>query len=196
MTFSSLPNERDLFIRISEGDESAFSTCYIHYTRQLLPSLMRLLGSRESAEEVLQEVFLKVWLFRDRLAEVENPTSWLFRVTANTARDWLKIKMRARQRIAESGRMAAAQKVSSQEQTDLKALSAVIQRTIRAFPSQRRRIYEMSREEGLKPSEIAARLQLSVSTVKNTLLAALKAIRENVEEAGFWTVFMLFFLKK
>jgi RNA polymerase sigma-70 factor (ECF subfamily) len=71
-----------------------------------------------------------------------------------------------------------------------------VQRTILSFPQQRRRIYQLSREEGLKPSEIAARLDLSVSTVKNTLLSALKTIRDNIEESGLWGTFLLLFLKR
>src|ERR1700737_1439693 len=93
MDSSPLYNEQALFIRISEGDEIAFSTCYSEYGRMLMPFLVSRVGSRDSAEEIIQEVFLKVWLYRDRLAEVDNPRSWLFRVAANTGRNWLKKKM-------------------------------------------------------------------------------------------------------
>ena len=85
--------ENELFIRIAEGDEAAFTLCYAEYGRMLMPFLIRLVGTRDSAEEIIQEVFLKVWLHRDRLAAVENPKSWLFRVAANTGRNWLKKKM-------------------------------------------------------------------------------------------------------
>ena len=189
-------NEQALFISISEGDEAAFSTCYSEYGRILLPFLIRLVGSRDSAEEIIQEVFLKVWLYRDRLAEVDNPKSWLFRVAANTGRNWLKKKMMTEQKMLEHQRQLATPDNLSPEQVDLKSIAGVVQRTVLSFPPQRRRIYQMSREEGLKPAEIAARLQVSVSTVKNTLLSALKAIRENIEEAGLWATILVVFLKK
>ncbi|HWK05596.1 MAG TPA: RNA polymerase sigma-70 factor [Puia sp.] len=191
-----MTHEQALFISISEGDETAFSTCYSEYGRVLMPFLVRLVGSRDSAEEIIQEVFLKVWLYRDRLAEVDNPRSWLFRVAANTGRNWLKKKMLIEQKMQEHQRQWDIPDSAIPEQVDLKSIAGVIQRTILSFPPQRRRIYQMSREEGLKPAEIAARLELSVSTVKNTLLSALKTIRENIEEAGFWVTFFLVFLKK
>lgn len=196
MYSSSPDNEQALFIRIAEGDETAFSVCYAEYGRVLLPFLIRLVGSRDSAEEVIQEIFLKVWLYRDRLAEVENPKSWLFRVAANTGRNWLKKKMTDEQKMRQHQRQWDVPDSSLSEQVDLKSIAGVVQRTILSFPPQRRRIYQMSREEGLKPSEIATQLDLSVSTVKNTLLSALKTIRENIEEAGFWATLFFFFLKK
>jgi RNA polymerase sigma-70 factor (ECF subfamily) len=196
MDRASLPNEQQLFNRIAEGDESAFSECYLYYGRLLMPSLIRLLGQRESAEEVVQEVFLKVWLFRDRLVGLNNPKGWLLHVAANTARDWLRKKAREQRRVAEIGRLMDSPEISGEYRTDLQMLRAVVRRAVDSFPPQRRRIYQMSREEGLKPSEIAARMGLSVSTVKNTLLSALHAIREVVEKAGFWTVFLFYFLKR
>ena len=187
--------ENELFIRISEGDEAAFGTCYAEYGRMLMPFLVKLVGSRDSAEEIIQEVFLKVWLHRDRLAAVENPKSWLFRVAANTGRNWLKKKMMIEQHLKAQLQPEGVHDLTAEE-LDLRHMAVVIQATIQSFPPQRKLIYQMSREEGLKPAEIAARLQLSVSTVKNTLLSALKAIRERIEEAGLLGAFILFFLKK
>jgi len=186
--------ENELFVRISEGDEAAFSICYAEYGRMLMPFLIRLVGSQDSAEEIIQEVFLKVWLHRDRLAEVESPKSWLFRVAANAARNWLKKKMRIEQQVHTQPSEAARDLVT--ERLDMRAVFHLVQATIQSFPPQRKLIYQMSREEGLKPAEIADRLQLSVSTVKNTLLSALKAIRERIEEAGLLGAVILFFLKK
>ena len=195
MDKSSLYIEKALFNSISEGDEAAFNTCYAEYGRSLLPFLVKMTGSRHSAEEIIQEVFLKVWLYRDRLAEVENPGGWLFRVAANTARNWLKKEMILEQKMQEHQQQREPADSTVPEQVDVKAIAEVVQRTIQSFPPQRKLIYRMSREEGLKPAEIAARLDISVSTVKNTLLSALKTIRENIDEAGLWSAFLFFFLK-
>ena len=187
--------ENELFVRISEGDEAAFSMCYAEYGRMLMPFLIRLVGSRDSGEEIIQEVFLKVWLHRDRLAEVENPKSWLFRVAANTGRNWLKKKMMIEHHLRSQERPEGFHDLTA-EALDLRTVAHLVQTTIQSFPPQRKLIYQMSREEGLKPAEIAARLQLSVSTVKNTLLSALKAIRENIEEAGLLGTILFFFMKR
>lgn len=194
MDSSSPYHDRALFIRISEGDEAAFTLCYAEYSRSLLPFLTRLAGSRDNAQEVMQEIFLRVWLYRDKLAEVENPRSWIFRVAANTARNWLKKQLRAGREMG-VGQNDIADSVP-QDRLDLKAMAGIIDRTVRSFPPRRRRIYQLSREAGLKPAEIADRLGVSVSTVKNTLLAALKTIRENIGESGFWGTILFFLLKK
>ncbi len=187
--------ENELFIRISEGDQAAFTHCYAEYGKMLRPFLIKLIGTRDGADEIIQEVFLKVWLHRDRLAEVEQPRSWIFRVAANTGRSWLKKKMtmevhmRAQQRTGPEHAQVA-------DELDMRRIADVVQGTVQAFPPQRKLIYQMSREQGLKPGEIAARLELSVSTVKNTLLSALKAIRENIEQAGLLGALFIFFIKK
>jgi RNA polymerase sigma-70 factor (ECF subfamily) len=186
--------ENELFIRIAEGDEAAFTLCYAEYGRMLMPFLIRLVGTRDSAEEIIQEVFLKVWLHRDRLAAVENPKSWLFRVAANTGRNWLKKKMMIEQHLRAQQQEDSGDLVA--ERLDLRSVANLVQATIQSFPPQRKLIYQLSREEGLKPAEIADRLQLSVSTVKNTLLTALKTIRENIEEAGLWGTILFFFIKR
>jgi RNA polymerase sigma-70 factor (family 1) len=196
MNSSYLNSENHLFISISEGNETAFGQCYAEYGRMLMPFLIKLVGSRDSAEEIIQEVFLKVWLHRDRLAAVENPRSWLFKVAANTGRNWLKKKMMIEQHMRTQRDQTEASADLMAESLDLRSVARLIQETIQSFPPQRKLIYQMSREEGLKPAEIAARLQLSVSTVKNTLLSALKTIRENIGDAGLLGAFFLFFIKR
>jgi RNA polymerase sigma-70 factor (ECF subfamily) len=186
--------ENELFVRIAEGDEAAFTLCYAEYGRMLMPFLVRLVGTRDSAEEIIQEVFLKVWLHRDRLAAVENPKSWLFRVAANTGRNWLKKKMMIEQHLQAQQQEASRDLVA--ERLDLRSVANLVQATIQSFPPQRKLIYHLSREEGLKPAEIADRLHLSVSTVKNTLLSALKTIREKIEEAGLLGTILFFFIKR
>jgi RNA polymerase sigma-70 factor (ECF subfamily) len=188
--------ENDLFIRISEGDEAAFTFCYAEYGKMLRPFLIKLIGTRDGAEEIIQEVFLKVWLHRDRLAEVENPKSWLFRVAANTSRNWLKKKMTIEQHLRTQQRQPEAVDELMAEKLDLRSVTHLIQQTIHSFPPQRKLIYRLSREEGLKPAEIAQRLDLSVSTVKNALLSALKTIRERIEEAGLLGALLFLFIKR
>ena len=140
-------------------------------------------------------MFLKVWLHRDRLVEVEQPKSWIFRVAANTGRNWLKKKMTMEVHMrAQQGTGPEHDQVT--DQLDMRRIADVVQETVQAFPPQRKLIYQMSREQGLKPGEIAARLELSVSTVKNTLLSALKAIRENIERAGLLGALLILFIKK
>ena len=185
--------ENELFVRISEGDQAAFTHCYAEYGKMLRPFLIKLIGTRDGADEIIQEVFLRVWLHRDRLAEVENPRSWIFRVAANAGKNALKKKITMEVHMRAQQQPGAEHDLVS-DRLDMRRIADVVQETVQAFPPQRKLIYQMSREEGLKPGEIAARLQLSVSTVKNTLLSALKTIRENIEEAGLLGALLLFFI--
>ncbi len=75
-------------------------------------------------------------------------------------------------------------------------IRALVQQAIAELPPQRRRIYLLQREHGLKPAEIASELGISVSTVKNTLLVATKAIREKVEKGGYLPYWLILLLLK
>src|SRR5690349_13880575 len=145
--------ENDLFIRISEGDEAAFTFCYAEYGTMLRRFLVKLTATRAAAAESVRDVFFKVWLHRDRLAEVDNPKSWLFRVAANTGRSWLKKKMTIEQHLRKQQGQPEAADDFMAERLDLRSVTHLVQQTIHSFPPQRKLIYQLSREEGLKPAE-------------------------------------------
>ena len=190
-------NEKDLFLRIAEGNEAAFRELYQLYGRLMLPFLTKLTGSQDIADEIIQEVFLRVWLYRDKLPGIEFPRAWIFQIGSNQAHSWLKKNMRAAE-VARLHRDVQATADNPVEATlTVNAIKALVQQAIEELSPQRRRIYLLQREHGMKPGEIASQLGLSVSTVKNTLLVAAKDIREKVEKAGYlpyWLI--LFFMKK
>ena len=85
-----LPDEKELFTAIAKGDEVAFTKIFYHYNKRLYPFVLSLLHSEVWAEEVVQDVFLKLWSSRQKLAEVESPQSYIFRMAANRTLDYMK----------------------------------------------------------------------------------------------------------
>lgn len=189
-------NEKDLFLRIAEGNEPAFRELYQLYGRLMLPFLTKLTGSQDIADEIIQEVFLRVWLYRDKLPGIDYPRAWIFQIGSNQAHTWLKKNMRA----AEAARLHQDVQVTADNPVEaaltVNAIKALVQQAIEELSPQRRKIYLLQREHGMKPAEIASQLGLSVSTVKNTLLVAAKDIREKVEKAGYLPYWLILFLLK
>jgi len=145
-------------------------------------------------QEALQETFIQVWLNRDRLAEVRNLLAWLLRIATRRCREVLRKNLlqerTAGQANTENERPVPVTPEHHMQGGELKRL---VQEVLDGMPEQRRRIYMMSREMGLKPAEIAEQLSLSVSTVKNTLVIALKQIREHLENAGYALLYIYVF---
>ncbi|SDG27717.1 RNA polymerase sigma factor [Chitinophaga filiformis] len=189
-------NEKALFLRIAEGEESAFRELYRLYGRLLFPFLIKLTASQDTADEIIQEVFLRVWLYRHTLPTIDHPRAWIFKIASNQAYTWLQKNMRATQAI----RLHQDEQPTADNPVEVNLtvndIRALVQQAIAELPPQRRRIYLLQREHGLKPAEIASELGISVSTVKNTLLVATKAIREKVEKGGYLPYWLILLLLK
>ena len=176
-TIHKLINETELFAELAEGNERAFETIYHHYNKRLAPFVDKMVRSPELAEEIVQDIFVHLWLNRQLLANVSHPTSYLFNIATNKTLDYLKkiannakLMDRIASRSTEYGN-------ETEERVIFRESAAIIQMAVSALPEQRRLIYHLSRVEGLTHEQIAERLNISKHTVKNQMVHALKSIR-------------------
>lgn len=178
-------NEQALLLLVAEGDEAAFSQVFHHYYPRLLQFLSRFDQRADQVDEAVQETFIKVWLSRDQLPRIDNFRAWIFTIASREAIALIrKNLLKHKTSQAFSIHQPNLDLDTPAEITYAGEMKRLVAAAIAAMPPARRRIYLMSREEGLKPAEIAARLDLSVSTVKNTLVTALQDIRKSLSEKG------------
>lgn len=173
---------RELFCRISEGDEKAFSKLFHYYNSRIFHNVLRILKSEQDAREVSQELFLKLWLQREQLPAIESPEAWLYKIAAHLSLDSLRKKANRHKHT-----FAAAASISEPEddaliQLDTKYLKQQIEEAKNLLPASRRQVFILSREEGMSRSEIARQLGISESTVKNQLTTALKFIQSHLQK--------------
>lgn len=174
---NTIYEEKELLHRVAGGDEIAFRQIFHHYHRILRPFVVKLTRSDLAAEEVLQEVFLKIWLYREKLALVENPKAYIVRIVSNESLNYLRLQAKNNRLFEEIGQIPA-QEYSSPEQTlSYRETEQLIQEAVRQMPAGCQQVYRLSREEHKRIPEIASALNLSDSTVKNQLVKALKIIR-------------------
>jgi RNA polymerase sigma-70 factor (ECF subfamily) len=172
-----------LFRLTAEGDEKAFADLFNLFLPKLYPFILKLTRSESVVEEIIQETFIKVWLNRDKLAEMENPGGWVFTVASNKCYDHLRARA-LKDKLFVSAADEPAGSNFTHEWLDLKELKRLIQLAVNDLPEQRKKIYLMSRDQGKTIPEIADDLQLSPHTVKNTLVSSLKAIRDYLARHG------------
>src|SRR6185436_18672107 len=122
----------------------------------------------------IQEVFLRLWMNRDRLAEINNPRGWIFRISANICYTWLKRKITERNIVQAMEVVESTDDETGAENVDTRILVKEIREAVNALPPGRKKIYQMSREQGMSISEIGEELDLSTQTVKNTLTKSLQ----------------------
>jgi RNA polymerase sigma-70 factor (family 1) len=176
----SILEERALLTRIAAGDETAFAELFHAWRDQLFTLLFRITNNEQQAEDALQDVFVKIWLRRQQLTEIEHFGGYLYRMAQNQAINGLRrLSMETlmladlRQRAIQTGTAPDEALLYKQAQERLKA-------AIDQLPHQQRMVYKLSREQGLDRAAIAHQMGLSASTIKNHMNLALKAIREEL----------------
>ncbi|NLR79679.1 RNA polymerase sigma factor [Chitinophaga eiseniae] len=171
-------------VNIAEGSEEAFRHLFFAVLPWLNPYVRKVIRDPDSVEEVIQETFIRIWISRDKLPGIENLRAWILRVASNECFTWFHKQATARMTTALPESFPEATVNEVEELVASRETLHLIKKAVDQLPPQRRKIYLMSREQGLKTQEIADQLQLSQSYVKNTLSAALSNIREFLLAAG------------
>lgn len=177
MLHHHLYNEKDLFRRVAEGDESAFATIFDHYFRHLYSLMLKYTNRQADAEDIVQQVFVTVWEKRHRLSEIENPTGWLFTLVRNeflTRFRKLRKSHQYRQYLSE---VFAEEPFSPEDIMIDKQRIGLLHQAIAHLSPQQKRAYLLSREGGLTYDEIAHEMGLGRTTVKEHISRALKTIK-------------------
>lgn len=171
-----MKDERILLEKLASGDRASFDALYMAYAAKTEEFLYRMLKSRAEAEDITHDLFLKVWQNRASMAAVEAFGSYLFRMARNAVYDRFDSR---------TVRMNYARQVNPLPEYELpdvdnRDLLLLIQLAVERMPEQRRRIFRMSREEGIANDEIARRLAISSRTVENQISRALSELRKLV----------------
>jgi RNA polymerase sigma-70 factor (ECF subfamily) len=176
-------DEKRLFSLVASGDEKAFEALFNLFLSRLHPFIIKFVKSELAAQEIIQETFIRVWLNRDKLGEIENPGGWLFKVASNECYTYLR-KTVLNNKFSNPITTEPDPANGTHEWLDVKELNRLIGEAVNQLPAQRKKIYQMSRDEGKTIPEIALALQLSPNTVKNALVTSLKFIREYLAKSG------------
>lgn len=190
-----LDNEKELFNRVAVGDEAAFTTIFYKYTRQLYPFLLQKLRSDVLAEELLQDIFLRLWVYREKLAGLESPQGYLFRMAANRVQDYFQEEYRKSRLIKSMLPAGDIADAHPQETMDITETRRVMAEGIQALPEQRRRIYEL-KQQGLRYEEIASQLNISPNTVKNQIVQANRFLLEFLRSKGLAVLLLILSWKR
>jgi RNA polymerase sigma-70 factor (ECF subfamily) len=178
MSDATIHNDHLLLQQIAERNELAFKTLFDAYKDRLYHYIHGMVKSKEVAEEIVMDVFLKLWLGKELVNQIENFDAFLFRVAYNKSIDFLRSAARDPgfrdllwDEMQLAGGMYADQVLLTRE------YESKLREAIGLLTPQRRLVYELSRDKGLSHLDIARKLQLSKHTVSNHIVEAQKFIR-------------------
>lgn len=137
----------------------------------------RYVRSQAAGEEIVQDLFLKLWVGRDQLPEVDSAKAYLYRAARNAALNHLRRERMERQWAESSAREESTFVAPAPDGAEEEELAAAVRAAIDALPKRCRLIFTMSRDDHLTYAEIAETLGLSLKTVETQMGRALKALR-------------------
>jgi RNA polymerase sigma-70 factor (ECF subfamily) len=171
--------EKELLARVAQGDEEAFNSLFHAYVPRLHTLIMKVTRSEGMAKDIIQEVFLYLWIDRESLAEVEVPQHWIFKMAYNRSYTWLARQASRNRKYSEFRQQNPTEGDDSLEHTVfLNETARLIREATALLPAQARKIFQLSRETGLKAAEVADQLEISVQTVRNSLVRSVKFVKE------------------
>lgn len=182
--------EKTIFGRIKSGDDKAFELLYRQYFVRLCAFANKFVHEPTIAEEIVQEVFLKIWKNRSFLKDINTEKSYLFQAVQNTSFNEL-----AKQKKMDSYQSILKEVYQTKSEFDAhdsllaKELQQKINKLIDELPDQCRKIYLLSRNEGLKYKQIAQKLDISIKTVETQISRALKKLRLGLQ--GYLTLLLI-----
>lgn len=191
-TIHKLINEVEIFAKFAVGDEKAFEIIYHHYNRRLVPFVQKMIRSDELAQEIIQDIFVHLWINRHLLADVQHPTAYLFNIAANKTLNHIKKVARDSNLMDKVALQYNDESNETEERIQLKECKEMINMAVSKLPGQRWLIWEMSRNQGLTHEQIAERMNISKNTVKNQMVSALKFVKSYMEERGGMVGFITF----
>ncbi len=166
-----------LVLQLHENDVEAFDILFHKYSDKLYRFSFSLLKNKEDSKEIVQEVFLRIWEKRNKIDSSKSFKSFLFTISYNLIVDQLRLRLKDKEYREFLARYFETEKLNFNNEIDFNQLNNQIKDAIEELPAKRKRIFKLSRENGLTYKEIAGELGISVKTVETQINRSLKQIK-------------------
>ena len=188
--------DKEQALLLQQGDEQAFEKVFTTYYKALHAYAFTIVKEEAIAEEMVQEVFYKIWMKKDRLRIQSSLKAYLYASVFNESMDHLKQRkkiMAHASRTVYQGKNMLAEDAGGK--VGMSELELQLQQALNKLPEQCRTIFQLSRFEGLKYQAIAVQLGLSVKTIEAQMGKALKRLRISLAEFLPLLIFVLWHLQ-
>ncbi|BAV08226.1 RNA polymerase sigma-70 factor, ECF subfamily [Filimonas lacunae] len=166
-----------LLTRLSKGDKLAFDQLYQQYSHPLYLNLLKLTKSEAIAEELLQEIFVRIWNKKDTLDIHTGLGNYLFKISQNLVYDFFRKAKQDKQLRSQIIAVAAEEYTHIEENLLSKENRTLLHRAISTLPPVRQQVFKLCKLEGKSYDEVAEELGIGVSTVNDHIVKATKHIK-------------------
>ncbi|MEO7044567.1 MAG: RNA polymerase sigma-70 factor [Ferruginibacter sp.] len=178
MNFFKPYDEQELLSQLRAGSKDAFTQLYHRYSEQLYYNILALVKDELVAEELLQDIFVRLWRKKESIIVEKNLGGYLFMISRNRVYDFFK-NLDREQELYKKIRSTATEVYTHIEEALLsKENAGLLQKAIDTLPTKRKQAYQLCKMEGYSYKEASEEMGISISTLKDHMAKAREAIRE------------------
>ncbi len=173
---------------LRKGDKQALDEIYKFFYPKLYVFAKSFLKVEDDINDILQDVFVKLWLSREKIGKVETFNSYLFTIAKNAIVSYFREKSKDQKFEARVKEILVSAENEYNDELEYRDLKQNLESIIDQLPNKRKQIFKLSREEGLSNKEIAEKLDISVKTVEDHMRHALRFIRKHLKTIEIFTI--------
>lgn len=184
----SLDDIEDIIHRLKNDDKSPVDELFNYYYPRLYHFSKSILKIDNQIDDILQEVFVKIWLNRHTIGKAETFNAWIFTITKNEILSLLRNNIRDQNFKHELFLRAVAEEYQTPNPVEFDEIKAGIDKIIADLPEKRQMVFILSRTEGRSNREIALQLNISEKTVEDHITHAIKQIKHSMQDTGLLSI--------
>lgn len=184
-------SEKELLLQIAEGNQLAFKKLYDLHADAIYGVAFAYVKSAEFSEEIVQDVFVTIWLNRSRIGMIDNFSDYVFIIARNKIISQLRKKISEKKYLEQLKFFFRENTITPEQELIFKEANELIENTIALLPAQQRLVYNLCRQKGLKLEEVATQLDLSRNTVRNHLGKAMQFLKASLKNNSAGVVLLL-----
>ncbi len=181
LTFS---DTEQIINRLKNEDKSAVDDLFSYYYPRLYHFSKSILKIENDIDDILQEVFVKIWLNRQKIGNPETFNAYIFTITKNEVLNLIRNNLRDHTFKDQLFQYAVAEEYQNSVPVEYEEIKAGIEKIVSNLPEKRQQVFVLSRTEGLSNKEIAQQLNISEKTVEDHITHAIKQIKSSMKEVG------------
>lgn len=181
LTFSDI---EQIIVRLKNEDKSAIDDLFGYYYPRLYHFSKSILKIENEIDDILQEVFVKIWLNRHKIGNPETFNSYIFTITKNEVLNLIRSNLRDHTFKDQLFQHAVAEEYLNSAPLEYEEIKTGIDKIVANLPEKRQQVFILSRTEGLSNREIAEKLNISEKTVEDHITHAIKQIKNSMKEMG------------
>lgn len=167
-----------LFAGVKKDDYACYNQLFLRFYSRLCAYVFHLTQNYSASEDVVQELFIRLWINRKRLEINENISGYLYRASKNGALNYIRAEKNRQKSIQD---MPVQEWQTDEDQIEMIEFSATLNDCIGQLPERSRDVFMKSRIDGLKQQEISDQLGISVKTIKNQIWKSLQFLKACME---------------